>query len=420
MVRYWPAVVAFIVVIEHLRSMIWLSNAQVPGMSIFMKAMYFVTGIGHEAVMAFFVLSGFWISKTVDKRVGNDGFWPDYILNRSSRLLVALIPALVIGGLFDLIGIHVFHGLLYTGESGSMSLSYDVSERLTWGAFLGNIVFLQTLLAPTFGSNGPLWSLTHEFWYYLWYPALVLLLGKRRFTLMLASIVIGLAWPKLLPGFLVWMLGSCLYQVEKRGIGRALPKNAARLAMVLLLGVTVVGIIVARLDLVPEAVSNLLVGLGIFGLFWSLLLVNPAVPRMLKPIAAYGSASSYSLYISHFPFLALAATVLLAGKRLAPDSGALLLFVAVTLAALVYGWLFSQATEKNTAAVRTWVKDALERRFPAMFGPERGRAGIAARSGAGFFRVTKAACWTKVPALFKQARQKRKRVHDYEAERTQG
>jgi peptidoglycan/LPS O-acetylase OafA/YrhL len=37
---------------------------------------------------------------------------------------------------------------------------------------LGNLVFLQAILVPTWGSNGPLWSLAFEFWFYIWFPTL--------------------------------------------------------------------------------------------------------------------------------------------------------------------------------------------------------------------------------------------------------
>jgi hypothetical protein len=34
-------------------------------------------------------------------------------------------------------------------------------------AFLGNFAFLQTICVPIFGTNGPMWSLANEFWYYI-------------------------------------------------------------------------------------------------------------------------------------------------------------------------------------------------------------------------------------------------------------
>ena len=33
-----------------------------------------------------------------------------------------------------------------------------------------NAFFLQTIVGPTFGSNGPLWSLAYEWWYYVLFP----------------------------------------------------------------------------------------------------------------------------------------------------------------------------------------------------------------------------------------------------------
>ena len=44
--------------------------------------------------------------------------------------------------------------------------------------------------SAVFGSNGPLWSLAFEFWYYLWFPALWLL-WRRQPSWMLATLAVG-------------------------------------------------------------------------------------------------------------------------------------------------------------------------------------------------------------------------------------
>jgi peptidoglycan/LPS O-acetylase OafA/YrhL len=39
----------------------------------------------------------------------------------------------------------------------------SVALRSTVPVFLGNFLFLQSIVSPVFGSNGPLWSLSYEF-----------------------------------------------------------------------------------------------------------------------------------------------------------------------------------------------------------------------------------------------------------------
>jgi len=70
---------------------------------------YFLTGFGHQAVIVFFVLSGFLISSSVFK-AGAEGKWSwvDYGINRAARLYVVLIPGLLFGLLWDYLGSHYF------------------------------------------------------------------------------------------------------------------------------------------------------------------------------------------------------------------------------------------------------------------------------------------------------------------------
>ena len=57
--------------------------------------------------------------------------------------------------------------------------------HLDAATFWGNLVFLQTILVPTYGTNALLWSLANEFWYYMLFPLLAVLIhgwysGIRR------------------------------------------------------------------------------------------------------------------------------------------------------------------------------------------------------------------------------------------------
>ncbi|MBT0668358.1 acyltransferase [Novosphingobium profundi] len=347
------------VVLEHARDLFW-QPARVGGFGAVYKVVYFLTGFGHEAVMVFFVLSGFWISSTVDRKMHRPDFWPSYLVDRIVRLEVVVIPALVIGGLLDAIGAFGLHGPLYTGNSGAQTMTYAVASRLQPQVFFGNILFLQTLAVETFGSNGPLWSLANEFWYYMWYPALMILAVRRRVSLLLASLLVAVLWPKLLLGFAVWLMGSALYRLDKHKvlaarIGR--PAKWGLCALMLILSLISAG--ASRLQILPEMSADLVVGLCFTGLFWSLLLLDPKVPGFARALGRYGAGSSFSLYVVHFPFAALVAAFLLRGQRLMPGLTALLVLGVVVLAALAYGWIFSRWTEGRTPLVRAFVKARL-------------------------------------------------------------
>ena len=67
--------------------------------------------IGHEAVMVFFVLSGFLVGGSVLKLVRGDSWsWTNYLIKRLTRLWVVLIPALLLSFTLDVGGSHFFSG----------------------------------------------------------------------------------------------------------------------------------------------------------------------------------------------------------------------------------------------------------------------------------------------------------------------
>ena len=385
-------VAALAVVIEHARDLLLRKYADVGSVSILWKALYYGTGFGHAAVIVFFVLSGFWISKTVDRRIAGDGlggdglrgarlkgdglrgaglrgaeFWADYLADRLSRLLIVLVPALLLGAAIDWTGIHALGGPIYAGTSGSLTIQYPVAERLGLVVLLGNLAFVQTLLVDTLGSNGALWSLANEFWYYICYPAFVLLLARRRLSGSLVALVVLALFPHLLPGFAVWLMGSAIYHADRRWRGRVSRRaGAVVLVVATLLLAACLG--AARVQYFGDVTSDLLVGAAFAGLCWALLAIDPMPARALGPVSRYGANASYSLYVTHLPLVVLLAAWMTRGlghgERFFPGAMALLVFTAVVLGAVAWGWLFAALTEARTPLLRDRVKALLGLRKP--------------------------------------------------------
>jgi len=166
---------ALAVMVMHARGFFLydLSESQFP--NLFIKAFYFLTGLGHEAVVVFFVLSGYFVGGSVLQAIQGTGFSTSrYALVRLTRLWTVLLPALVMTFAVDRLGAH-FNPGAYAGTLRQAFMSGpDLTCPAAWGpdAFLGNLFFLQTISAPVYGSNGPLWSLANEFWYYVLFPLL--------------------------------------------------------------------------------------------------------------------------------------------------------------------------------------------------------------------------------------------------------
>ena len=48
----------------------------------------------------------------------------------------------------------------------------------TLTTLFGGLLFQSSLASPSFGTNGPLWSLSFEFWFYALYPVLLVVSGR--------------------------------------------------------------------------------------------------------------------------------------------------------------------------------------------------------------------------------------------------
>jgi len=206
---------ALFVAAEHLRAFTMVDFKDVASPNLLLKAFYLLTGLGHQAVIVFFVLSGFLIGKDVYQTFhANPASRADYAAKRLSRLWIVLLPALALTALWDNIGIHVFHGAFYAGALNAEFLS-GPSAAGTYGLanFLASAFFLQTIVLPPFGSNGPLWSLANEFWYYVLFP--LAFLSTRSFMQMparaicaIATLVLGAVLPFTIVVYgLIWLCG---------------------------------------------------------------------------------------------------------------------------------------------------------------------------------------------------------------------
>jgi peptidoglycan/LPS O-acetylase OafA/YrhL len=169
----------------------------------------------HMAVVVFFVLSGYVIAYTTT--VNNRGGLK-YMQARFSRLYSVVIPALIITAVCEII-IHMYSPALQAHFSrGTSWPRYIIS-----GLFINEIWFFSA--APP--VNGPLWSLSYEFWYYIifgfWFYKKK---GLKSFILPILAVLI--AGPKILLMFPIWMMGYFAYHLKRPDI-----KNILSWALIL-------------------------------------------------------------------------------------------------------------------------------------------------------------------------------------------
>lgn len=118
--------------------------------------------IQNIAVVVLFVLSGYLTAYSVERR-RNTERWVSYLYNRFVRICIPMYGALILISGIDLICIY--------------QKQYAYGEAFTFKTLIGNLLMVQgfptSLYIDTFGSAKPLWTLTIEWWLYVWYSFIV-------------------------------------------------------------------------------------------------------------------------------------------------------------------------------------------------------------------------------------------------------
>jgi peptidoglycan/LPS O-acetylase OafA/YrhL len=330
----------------------YLLIADYPGQtSTIASAGYFLAGFAHASVILFFVLSGYWITKSVDGRMTAGWAWSSYLIDRLARLLVVLMPALAFGGALDAIGLYALQSSTHVGATDTYILANDVAETLRWQTLLGNVLFLQSIVVAPFGTNGPLWSLAYEFWFYIWFPALWISWRKRRLSLLVPTLLLIWIKPHLLIGFACWLCGAALFRATSQAGDESLPP-LRRLWLVVAGALFLSTLLYARLVGLGSAELPLAFAFAV--LLYAMLRADLPAPRWLKPFASYGAQASFSLYVLHFPIIAFAAALLLEDHRLPATGANIALVFAVLGSAIFLSAIFARNTERHTARVRSF------------------------------------------------------------------
>lgn len=337
--------------------MVDFSPAMQPGWLA--RLVYFLPGFAHSAVMVFFVLSGYLVGGEVLRGLQGGTFdWYHYAVRRAARIYAGYLAALLVGGSLDWIGLHGLQAVQLYDRHGDFYtvITYPIAERLNLPTLAANLAFCQTILAPTFGSNGALWSLANEVWYYAIFPLALWPLCpgiSPRARLVSGAGLVAALWfvgGEIVLYFSIWLLGV---------LPHALPR--ARLpawwTAALFLGL----LISARLYLFRGFAQwpvDLLVGSGFAVLLKAL---EPATRPAPGPATLHRflAGFAYTVYLIHWPvalfFLALLHQALGLSDRL--PFGPAAIAGTIVLTGLIYlcSWALSLISEAQTSRVRRWL-----------------------------------------------------------------
>lgn len=294
--------------------------------------------LGSDAVVVFFVLSGFVIALTAKRK---DASFGDYIFARATRILSVALPALVLGWTLDRWGSSLAPQEYYAPFYAPLPLGETLLRGLTFSNEWSG-------MAQRLGSNGPYWSLSYEVAYYLLFGVSVFLKGPRRVLFLLIGLALfGLNVLLLMPA---WMMGVWLFHRLDRGWSVG-PRTALALATMPMLAYGAALVfemphwIATHLQPAPgghalrfsdeylwNATLGALVTLHLAGMA-SLLKTRPAS----RFSAQWGwlAGASFSIYLIHYPLLQFLHAAL-------PGAGHALLLGSTLAACFIFAELFER------------------------------------------------------------------------------
>ncbi|MGH6839863.1 MAG: acyltransferase family protein [Methylocella sp.] len=364
--NHWPfldflrATAALLVLFAHSRPFyfVYIDFADQP--NVFLKLFYFITGVGHGAVVVFFVLSGFLIGGSLADSMLRGRFdLPRYLIARFVRIYVVYVLALIITrGVF-------FFGSLLLRDTGSTPERFAPLFSHPSQAFGGVsqaiclLSGLQGFSCPAWEKNPVLWSLGFEWALYLFAPAAIQLIvwkgapGLRLLAVMLICAIAATVCSYHDPieavfWFSAWFLGAGSFGLMRT---RLLPLPVGLIGA----GLMIAGMFLAHLY--PDypgsqTMTDIIIAAGAaIAIACRPLAAFPLAPRFFGWVAGF----SFTLYAIHSPLVFFIVTLFrnigFASDLLPSPTPFMELGVTIAIC-LLAAFLVSLVTERKSGQIR--------------------------------------------------------------------
>lgn len=359
-------VAALMVLVSHLKPILFVEYGNLERKNILINIFYFITGLGHEAVVIFFVMSGLLVGGLSVVRQIDGRFAPsEFVIHRFSRIYIVLIPALIVGLILDHVGLAYFNSAAIYTESLRFRLPGIIADQMSLRLLVDNLLMLMQVSVPVLGSNAALWSISYEWWSYaLFFFALCFFASSMRRPSKLVYALLVCLMLVLLPldvmrYFLVWMIGVAVLFSPLRKI----PCNRF-LAYAMLIA----SILWSRIDqnnttpilgLDRTFIHDLVLAVTCFFLFTALNQNQMRVGRM-QNLHQVLAGFSYTTYLVHLPFMVIVISILNRHFGLPvlqqPTPIGMAYFVSMVVLIGLYSYAFSRFTERHTDALRRYLQ----------------------------------------------------------------
>jgi peptidoglycan/LPS O-acetylase OafA/YrhL len=365
------AVAAVEVVLCHARVL----HAGAPPFSGLWQVYIYGSDYSTQAVVLFFVLSGFVIHlRLASQRHQQRPVFSvsGFLRNRALRIYPPLLFALVVTFVLDRIGSQI-NPWWYANQ---LPIQGETSIKAFVAAFIG----LTGVIAATFGSNSPLWSLAYEILYYFAYVCIALTIVRRAswaIPILAGCALISLAvaghavatncvthcHAVVVSFWILWLAGAILAEVHVLLRARLVPFRMPVFGLIATL--VALALLVGAGNWVWDHSNNwqlkndgraYLTAAGFLLVCFSLLHAPqglvPSLARLRRVLLPV-TAASYSLYIVHAPVIYFVGA--LAGPRL----GWWLLIIGLAAVAVVVTVCYWFTERPITGGRRTWTHKSL-------------------------------------------------------------
>lgn len=315
----------------------------------------------HEAVVVFFVLSGFIIYYSTTSRAST---WQQYAVARLSRIYSVALPAVLFSA-----GVALWLQQLPTFDPQDFS---NYRHPDVWDG-ISSLLFLNEswLTGNAVTLNDPYWSLCYEVWYYVIFGAFFFARGRKRW--LLAGVAALVAGPAILVLFPVWLMGAWMAAGSRHLVAWScgIAVLAFTLPIIVILTIDVLGLDVSiqsmlysvlpgywRIDGSQRFVTDYLIGLALclhIAAFSSLPAAVQTWFAQRQALWAALAGFSFTLYLFHRPMTQVI------GAWWPQASGQILVPTVWASAILLVCWGISWGTEKQLPRWRRVFARLLER-----------------------------------------------------------
>lgn len=305
LLNFSRAIAAFLVLLFHIRTTLVVPYDELEVHNWLAKGTYAISTFGHDAVIIFFVLSGYLVGGAALRiDLKSSRHIQLYGIDRGVRIGPVLIAATVFSAMLQ-------HAAPLPGCS-------DTPVTL-----IGNALALQNFLVRPLCNNLPLWSISNEVVYYFAFPVM-LAVWSRAFSIwlvisLICVMLIGIWSLGLAPldetnivlDCPFWLIGSALW---------FLPDISPRWRWLALLSVAA-ALLFGRLEISKTYFWFRDLFLAATFLFLLLTFRNQPMPQSgvgatvagyIADCSRWFADFSFSLYVTHYPLIKLYAYVVLA------------------------------------------------------------------------------------------------------------